>query len=134
MGPRGGVGLGVADFSSGPATLNLGARGGQGLGEMAMSLLECSAGVTDGDGHEFHFFPYHLEGGNEWGVLGGLLLKPLLTSEVLAKSDLEEDWDALLAVESVWVRRGGVRHSSGLDEVGCGSVSRSEEGLLGLEG
>ena len=59
--------------------------------EMAMSLLECGARVADGDGHEFHLSPYHLEGGNEWGVLGGLLLERLLTSEVLTESDLEED-------------------------------------------
>ncbi len=101
MGPRGGVGLGMADFSSGPPTLNLGSRGGKGLCEMAMSLLEGGARVADGDGHEFHLSPYHLEGGNEWGVLGGLLLKPLMPSEVLAESDLEEDQVALLAVESV---------------------------------
>ena len=134
MGPRGGVGLGVADFSSGPKSLNLGSRGGQGLCEMAMSLLEGGARVADGDGHEFHLSPYHREGGNEWGVLGGLLLEPLLTSEVLAESDLEEDQDALLAVESVWVWRGGVRYPSGVDEVGGGAISRPEYCLLGLDG
>jgi hypothetical protein len=31
VGPRGGVGLGVEDVSCGPASLNLGSRGGQGL-------------------------------------------------------------------------------------------------------
>jgi len=52
----------------------------------------------------------------------------------LAESDLDNDEVALLAVESAWVRRWGVRYSSGVDEVGGGAVSRSEEGLLGLEG
>ena len=109
MGPRGGVGLGVGDFSSSLATLNLGPRGGHGCCKMAMSLLEGGARVADGDGHEFNLSPYHLEGGNEWGVLGCLLLAPLLTSEILAVSDLNDDEVALLAVESAWGRRLGVR-------------------------
>jgi hypothetical protein len=70
---------------------------------MAMRLLKGGARVADGDGHEFYLSPYSLEGGNEWGVLGSLLLEPLLTSEVLAESDLEEDQVALLAVESACV-------------------------------
>ena len=65
MGPRGGVGMGLDDVSSGHATLSLGSCGGHGLREMAMSLLKGGARVADGDGHEFHLFPYPLEGGNE---------------------------------------------------------------------
>ena len=91
VGPRGGVGLGVEDFSFGHETLNLGPRGGHGSCEMAMSLLEGGARVADGNGHEFHLPPYRLESDNGWGVLGGLLLEPLLTSEVVAESDLDED-------------------------------------------
>ena len=101
---------------------------------MALSLLKGGARVAEGDGHKFHLSPYPLEGGNEWGVLKSLLLEPLLTTEVLAESDLEEDQVALLAVESTWVRRGSVRHPSAVDEVGSGAVPRSEEGLLGLKG
>jgi hypothetical protein len=56
-----------------------------------MSLLKGGARVADGDGHEFHPSSYPLEGGNEWGVLGSLLLEPLLTSEALAETDFEED-------------------------------------------
>ena len=134
MGPCGGVGLGVDNVSSGPATLSLGSCGGQGLREMTMSLLKGGARVADGNGHEFHLSPYPLEGGNEWGVLGSLLLEPLLTSYVLAESDFEEDQVALLAVESAGVRRRGIRYPFGVDEVGGGAVSRSEYGLLGLDG
>ena len=54
------------------------------MSEMVMSLLEGGARVADGDGHEFHLSPKYLEGGNEWGVRGGLLLEPLLTSDIRA--------------------------------------------------
>ena len=47
VGLRGGVGPGVEDFSSGHATLNLGPRGGHGLYEMAMRLLESGACVDN---------------------------------------------------------------------------------------
>ncbi len=105
VGHRGGAGLGVGDFSYGLAKLNLGPRGGHGLCEMAMSLLEGGARVADGDGHEFHLSPYHLEDGDEWGVLGcSLLVAPLLTPEVLAESNFDDDEVALLAVESAWGR------------------------------
>ena len=53
---------------------------------------------------------------------------------VLAESDLDDDEVTLLAIESAWVRRRGVRYSSGVDEIGGGTVSRPEKGLLGLEG
>ena len=82
--------------------------------------------MADGDGHEFHFTPHHFESYAEWGVLGGLLLKPLMASEVPAESDLDEDEVALLAVESARVRRRGVRYSFGVDEVGGGAVSCPE--------
>jgi hypothetical protein len=55
-------------------------------------------------------------------ILGGLLLKPLVASEVLAESDLEDDQDALLFVEGVLVRCRGVRYSSSVDKVGGGAV------------
>jgi hypothetical protein len=56
--------------------------------------------MADGNGHEFHLSPHRYESGDEWGVLGRLLLKPLVASEVLPKSDLDEDEVALLAIES----------------------------------
>jgi hypothetical protein len=93
---------------------------------MALRLLEGGARVADGDGHEYYLPPQRLEGGDERGVLGGLLLKTLVASEVLAEADLEDDEDALLAVESAWVRRRGARYSSGVDEVGGGAVSLPE--------
>ncbi len=52
--------------------------------EMVLRLLEGGARVADGDGHEYHFPPQRLEGVDEWGVLFGLLLKPLVAPEVLA--------------------------------------------------
>jgi hypothetical protein len=90
--------------------------------------------MADGDGHEFHLPPHRLEGGDEWGVFGGLLLTALVTSEVLAESDLDEDQVAFLAIESAWVPRLGVWYPSGVDEVGGGAMSRMEKGLLGLVG
>ena len=101
---------------------------------MALCLLEGSARMTDADGHEFHLSLHRFEIGDTWGVLGGLPLKSFLTSEVLAKSDLNEDKVALLAVESAWVRRRDFWYSCGVDEVGGGAVSRPEKGLLGLVG
>ena len=56
-----------------------------------MCLLKGGARMADEDGHEFHLPPYRLESGDEWCVLVGLLLEPLLTFEVLADSDLDED-------------------------------------------
>ena len=44
------------------------------MGEMAVRLRDGCVRVVDGDGHEFHLSPHCLEGGDEWGVLGGLLL------------------------------------------------------------
>ena len=58
---------------------------------MVLCLLEGNAHMADGDGHEFHLSPHRFESVDEWGVLGGILLKPLMASEVLAKSDLDED-------------------------------------------
>jgi hypothetical protein len=65
---------------------------------MSLRLLEGGARVADGDGHETHLPPHFLESVDEWGVLGGLLLEPLVAPEVLAESDLDNDEDALLAV------------------------------------
>ena len=58
---------------------------------MARCLLEGGDRVADGDGHEVHLPPYHLESDDDWCVLVGLFLEPLLTSEILAESDLDED-------------------------------------------
>jgi hypothetical protein len=101
---------------------------------MALCHIEGGARMADGDGREFYLSPHRFESGDEWGVLGGLLLKPLVASEVLTKPDLDEDEVALLTVERDWVRRRDVRYSSGVDEVGGGAVSRPEKALLGLMG
>ena len=93
---------------------------------MVLRLLEGGARVADGDGHEYHLPPQRLEGVDEWGVLCGLLLKPLVAPEVLSESDLEDDEDALLSVEGVLVRRRGVRYSFGVDKVGVGALSLQE--------
>ncbi len=60
VGPRGGVGLGVEDFSYSPASLDLGSCGGYSLCEMALRFLEGAARVADGDGHEFHSSPHRI--------------------------------------------------------------------------
>ena len=126
MDPCGGVGLGIECSSSGLASLDLGSCGGEGLSEMTLCLFEGGARVADGDGHEYHLPPQRLEGVDEWGVLGGLLLKTLVASEVLVESELKDDQDAQLAVEGVRVRRRDVRYSSRVNEVGGGAVSLPE--------
>ena len=104
------------------------------MGETAMCLHEGGTRVTYGDGHEFHLSVQRVESYDEWGLLGGLLLKPLVASEVLAESDLDENEVALLAVESARVRRRGVRYFFDVDEVGGGSVPRPEYSPFGLVG
>ena len=77
---------------------------------MALCFLEGGTRVADRDSHDdIHLSPNRLEGGDEWGVLGGLLLKPLVASKVLAKSDLDDNEVTPLAVEGGQVRRRGVR-------------------------
>ncbi len=73
--------------------------------------------MADVDGHELHLAPKRLELVDEWGVFGGLLSEPLLASEVLVETDLDDDHVALLAVEGGRVHRRGVRDSSGVDKV-----------------
>ena len=53
-------------------------------------------------------------------------MKPLVASEVLAESDLDEDEVALLADESARVWRRVVGTPFGVDEVGGGAVPRPE--------
>ncbi len=71
--------------------LDLGSCGGEGFGETAVCLVEGGADVADGYGHELHLAPKRLELVDEWGVFGGLLLEPLVASEVLAETDLDDD-------------------------------------------
>ena len=134
MCPRGFVGFWVRNISSGAPLLDLRSCGGEGLGELGGGLFECCASVADGDGHELHLAPNSVEGMYEWGVLVGLLAAPLVASEVLAETDLEEDQDALLSVEGGQVRLGAVRDSSGVDEVGGCSMPGAEEAVLYFEG
>ncbi len=61
------------------------------MGETAVCLLKGGAGVADGDGFEFHFALERIELFDEGGVLGGLLLAPLVAFEVLAEADLDDD-------------------------------------------
>ena len=96
------------------------------MGEMAVRLREGCGRVADGDGHELHLSPHRFEGGDEWGVLGGLLLKTLVASELLAESNIKDDQDALLAVEGARVRPRDVRYSSSVNEVAGDAVSLSE--------
>ena len=134
MCPRGVVGVRVLDMSSGAPLLDLRSCCGEGLGESEGGLLEGRARVADGNGHELYLAPHFPEGVDEWGVLGGLLLKPLVTTELLAETYLDDDEIAILPIEGGWVRFGVVRDSSGVDEVGSCTMARREEGVLGLEG
>ena len=97
--------------------------------EMALCFLEGGAGVADRDCHEFHLSQYLFEGGDEWGVLGDLLLEPLVASKVLAKSDLDDNEGAELLVVGGRVRGGGVRYAARVDEVRCCSVAGKVEFL-----
>ena len=130
VGPRGCVRGRVLGSSSGALQFDTGSGGGEGLDETAVCLLEGGAGVADGDGHELHLSPELLEFIDEGGVFGGLLLEPLVASEVLAETDLDNDHVALLAVEGGRVRLGAVRDSSGVDQVGGCSLSRAKEAFL----
>jgi hypothetical protein len=71
---------------------------------MAQCFLEGGTGVADGDGHDLHLSPYRFESGDKLGILGDLPLKPLVATEVLAESDLDDVEVALLAVEIARVR------------------------------
>ncbi len=115
MCPRGGVGVWVSYLSCGSVSLDLGSRGGHGLSEVVLRLVEGGAGVANRDGHEFHFSP-----------------SSLVAAEVSTEEHLVDDEVAVLPVKClrVWIRR--VRDSSGVDEVGSCTVSRLEEGVLGL--
>ncbi len=99
VGPRGCVRGRVLGSSFGALPFDLGSVNGEGMGETAVCLLKGGAGVVVGDGYELHLAPKRLELVDEGGVLGGLLLAPLVASEVLAKADLDDDQVALLAVE-----------------------------------
>ena len=80
VGPSGVVGVGVPNLSSGAPLLNLRSCGGEGLGKSSGGLLKGCARMADRNGHELHLSPHRFESGDEWGVLGGLLLKPLVAS------------------------------------------------------
>ncbi len=99
---------------------------------MALSLGEGGACVSNGDGHEFHLSPHFLECVDEGDVFGGLLLTSLVAAKVPTEEHLVEDEVAVLPVECrrIWIRC--VRDSSGVYEVGSCTVSRREEGVLGL--
>ncbi len=45
------------------------------MGKALLGLGKGGAGVADWDGNELHLFPYMFEGGDEGGVLGGLVVK-----------------------------------------------------------
>jgi len=55
--PRGGVGVGVDDVSSGSGSLNLQSCGGECLCAALLGLVEGSAGVADGDYDELYLPP-----------------------------------------------------------------------------
>ncbi len=59
------------------------------MGQAAWCLGESSAGVADGDGREFYLSPNLFEGGDERGVLGGLLLKLLAAIQGRVTTDLD---------------------------------------------
>ncbi len=134
MCPRGFVGFWVLNISSGAPLLDLRSCGREGLGETDGGLLEGCARMADRNGHELHLAPHCLEGVDQWGVLGGLLLLPLVATEVSAEDDLDEEEVALLPLEGGQVRLGVVWDSSGVDEVGGCTVSRAEEVVLYFEG
>ena len=130
MCPRGVVGVGVLDMSSGAPLLDLRSCGGEGLGESNGRLLEGCARMADRNSHELHLSPHFLEGVDQWGVLGGLLALPLVAPEVSAEDDLADEEVALLPIEGGRVRLGVARDSSGVDEVGGCSMARLEEVVL----
>ena len=61
MASRGGVGIGVDDFSSRLVSLILWSCCGHDLGEALLGLVEGGARIADRDDHELHFSPYGLQ-------------------------------------------------------------------------
>ena len=98
-----------------------------------MNLVEGGAGVADGDCDELYILLEVFEDADEGSVLGGLLLKLGVASIVPTETHLDKDEVALLAVEGGRVRRWGVRHPPGVDEIGGRSVAAPEYALMGLE-
>ena len=124
--PRGGVGVGVGDVSSGSVSFDIMSCGREVLGEALLGLVESGAGVADGDCDELYLPPYGVDDGDEGFVLGGLLLKLGMASEVPAKADLDKDEVALVAVEGGRVRRWGDRYPLGVDRGRGRSVAAPE--------
>ena len=102
------------------------------MSEVALRLGEGGARVANGDGHEYHLSPRLLECVDEGGVLCGFFLSSLVAAEVPTEEHLVDYEVAVFPVECrrIWFR--SVRDSSGVDEVGSGTMSRREEGVLGL--
>ena len=79
--------------------------------------------MANGYAHKGYMTPLLREGMYKRLVFGCFLLDFAWKVEVRAESHLNQDEGALLLVEGRGVRRGGVRDSSGVDEVGGDSIS-----------
>ncbi len=80
------------------------------MGQALLGLGKGGADVADWDGNELHIPPYGFDGGDEGGVLGGLVVKLGVATEFSAEADLDEDEVALLALDGGWVRIRGVKY------------------------
>jgi hypothetical protein len=79
--------------------------------------------VSDGEGDEFDPSLVSPEGREEGGILRGLSFELGVAAEVPAKSNFDNDEDAVALVEGCRVRVGGVGYPSGVNEVRRCSMS-----------
>ncbi len=109
------VRVGVGNAPAGSCSLRSMSYGGEGGDELCRRSCEHHSCVAYWEGDELHMSPVSLEGRDEGGVLRGLGFVLGVASEVLAKSDFDDDEGAEALVEDGRVRGGGVRYSSGVD-------------------
>jgi hypothetical protein len=108
-------------------SFSFGGDGGADLGEggrdVGRRVLEDGPGVADVDADELDASPISSKGLKEGILFLGLLAELLLTAEVPAKTDLEEDEETFHEVEGFGVWSGVGWLSSGVNDVRGGSHS-----------
>ena len=82
---------GVGGAPGGSRRLLSWSNGGEGGGELSERSVKCHSCVAYGKGNELDTSPVSLEGRDEGGVLRGLGFVLGVATEILAKSDFDDD-------------------------------------------